>query len=105
MLGVKITGINPATGETLKSFEEMSGAEVGTILTQTAQAFQEWKNVDFPRRAHAMKSVAPKLRARQNEFAELMAREMGKPVSQGRAEVEKCAWACDFYAEQGESFL
>src|SRR5438477_6238853 len=97
-----IKGINPATGEELKSYQETSDAEVEAILRASNQAFEQWKQVPIPKRTDMLKSVAEKLRARRAELAELMAREMGKPLAQGRAEIDKCAWVCDYYAQEAE---
>ena len=102
---MKITGINPATGESLQTYVEMSGAEVDAALKQSQRAFEDWKQTPFAARSERMKSLAQQLRTGRNGFAELMAREMGKPISQGRAEVDKCAWGCDYYAENAEKFL
>src|SRR5690349_8200607 len=83
----------------------MSSGDVETALKQSQMAFEEWKRTSFAVRSGKMKAVAHYLRAGRNGFAELMAREMGKPISQGRAEVDKCAWVCDYYAENAEKFL
>src|SRR5258706_271908 len=83
----------------------MSGAEVEAALKQAARGFEEWKRTSFAVRSEKMKALAQQLRNRRIEFGELMAREMGKPIRQGRAEVDKCAWVCDYYAENAESFL
>src|SRR5437660_352866 len=83
----------------------MSGAEVDAALKQSQRAFEEWKRTSFAARSERMKSLAQQLRTGRNGFAELMAREMGKPISQGRAEVDKCAWGCDYYAENADKFL
>src|SRR5712675_1155377 len=102
---MKITGINPTTGQPLESRVEMTDTEVERRVMAAAQAFHDWKSVGFDQRGNLMKAVARELRSGKNAFAELMAREMGKPVTQGRAEVEKCATTCDFYAEHAEGFL
>jgi succinate-semialdehyde dehydrogenase/glutarate-semialdehyde dehydrogenase len=100
-----IDSVNPATGEVLASYEEMELAEVGSILEAAHAAFREWREVPFPERAECLRRAARRLRADAGPFAELMAREMGKPVAAGRAEAEKCASVCDFYAEHGAAFL
>ena len=102
---MKITGINPTTGEPLEAFSEMSASEVDAILKQSSRALESWKRTPVSRRAEAIRSVAENLRGRRAEFAELMAREMGKPVSQGRAEVDKCVWGCEYYAAEAARFL
>ena len=97
--------INPATGEKVESYPEMSGDEVGDILTKCHIAQQGWANTPFSERARLMNSVAEVLRRNKEAYAKVMTREMGKIWPQGLAEVEKCAWACDYYAENGERFL
>lgn len=100
-----IEAINPATGETIKAYEESSPAAVRQSIEQAHQAFLAWRKVSFPERAKLMKNAATVLRKRAQPYAELMAKEMGKPLKEGRAEVEKCAWVCDYYADNAESIL
>ena len=97
--------INPTTGETIKGYPEMSPGETGIIIEKTHDAFRQWRKTAFGERAGLMKKAAQILRDRSNDYAVLMAKEMGKPIKQGRAEAEKCAWVCDYYAENGETFL
>jgi len=97
--------INPATGKKVESYPEMSAEEVGDILTKCHIAQQDWANTPFPERARLMGSVAEVLRRNKEAYAKVMMREMGKVWPQGLAEVEKCAWGCDYYAENGERFL
>jgi succinate-semialdehyde dehydrogenase/glutarate-semialdehyde dehydrogenase len=100
-----LESVNPATGQRLKAYPEWPAGEVGRILEQAARAQAEWRRTGFADRAAALRKAAALLRQRANESAVLMAREMGKPVAQGRGEVEKCAWVCDYYAEHAEAFL
>ncbi|HVT19533.1 MAG TPA: NAD-dependent succinate-semialdehyde dehydrogenase [Thermoanaerobaculia bacterium] len=100
-----IESVNPATGETIASHQEMSQEEVSLAIDGAHRAFLAWRETPFAERARLMKRAAAGLRARREEFAVLMAREMGKPLSGGRSETDKCAWVCDFYAEQAEGFL
>src|SRR4051812_8522494 len=102
---VNIAGINPATGEMLATYPETTASQLEEKLSKGEQAFQEWRRVAFGERAGKLRSLAAGLKARRQEFAELMAREMGKPITQGRAEVDKCALGCEYYADHGESFL
>jgi succinate-semialdehyde dehydrogenase/glutarate-semialdehyde dehydrogenase len=74
-------------------------------LASVAAAFETWRALPFPERAAGLRRAALLLEERQDEFAELMAREMGKPVTQGKAEVVKCAAACRYYADHGEAML
>ena len=100
-----MTAMNPATGKTIKTYEELTPAAVRDVIAQAHNAFLDWKHTPFAERGRLMKRAAHILRERANEHAVLMAQEMGKPVKDGRAEVEKCAWACDYYAENAEAFL
>jgi succinate-semialdehyde dehydrogenase/glutarate-semialdehyde dehydrogenase len=102
---MKITGINPTTGDVLDSRVEMTEAEIEAKLRPAARASREWRQASFGERCKIIKSAGKALLTGRAEFAQLMAREMGKPVSQGRAEVEKCAACCDYYADKAESFL
>jgi succinate-semialdehyde dehydrogenase/glutarate-semialdehyde dehydrogenase len=78
---------------------------VESVLQRAERAWLEWRETDFSERAELMRRAAEILRSKAQAYAELMAVEMGKPLPQGKAEAEKCAWACDFYAENAERFL
>ncbi|MEO8480172.1 MAG: NAD-dependent succinate-semialdehyde dehydrogenase [Gemmatimonadota bacterium] len=98
--------INPATGETVSTHEEITNQALGKAITHTAKTARAWQQkTGFGERAVRMRKAAAVLRARADEFGVLMAREMGKPLTQGRGEVEKCAWVCEYYAEHAEAFL
>jgi succinate-semialdehyde dehydrogenase/glutarate-semialdehyde dehydrogenase len=97
--------INPANGAIVARYREMSRAEVGRILALAHETSVAWRSSAFAERATLMKRAAAILRERAAMFAELMATEMGKPLAQGKAEVEKCAWACDYFGENAEGFL
>lgn len=100
-----LQSINPANGELIQKYEEMSAVVVSGILDKTDSAYHEWKLTSFNHRSGLMKNAAKILRDRKDEFARLMTLEMGKPILQSKAEVEKCAWVCDYYAENAERFL
>jgi succinate-semialdehyde dehydrogenase/glutarate-semialdehyde dehydrogenase len=100
-----IRSVNPATGEVIRDYPETDAKELEKILADARAAFLSWRQSGFGRRAGLMKSAAGLLRERQEPLAGLMAMEMGKPVREGRAEVEKCAWVCEHYAENAERFL
>jgi succinate-semialdehyde dehydrogenase/glutarate-semialdehyde dehydrogenase len=97
--------INPTTGETTKTYEEMTPAEVKSGIEQAHQAFLNWRQTSFATRTELMRGAARVLREQAAEYAVLMAQEMGKPIKDGRAEAEKCAWVCDYYADNAEQFL
>jgi succinate-semialdehyde dehydrogenase/glutarate-semialdehyde dehydrogenase len=97
--------INPATGEWVREYEEMTHDQVEIIIENSHRAQQQWRFVSFAERAEPMMKVAALLRERKMELAALMTQEMGKPLAAAEAELEKCAWACEFYAERAEKFL
>jgi succinate-semialdehyde dehydrogenase/glutarate-semialdehyde dehydrogenase len=100
-----ITSVNPATGAEIKNYEEMTPAQVSAAVNQSHEAWTTWRHASFAERSKPMKKAAEILRQRKDEFARLMAVEMGKPLKQGVAEIEKCAWACDYYADTTETHL
>jgi succinate-semialdehyde dehydrogenase/glutarate-semialdehyde dehydrogenase len=100
-----IETVNPATGEPVKKYSEMSPVQVAEALARAHDAWKAWRKTAFAERARLMKAMGGVLRGRKAELAALMATEMGKPLKQGVAEAEKCAGACDFYADKAESFL
>jgi succinate-semialdehyde dehydrogenase/glutarate-semialdehyde dehydrogenase len=102
---VGLETINPATGEKVREYAEASDDEVDEILAAADRAFPAWRRAGFPGRAAALQRAAAALEAKKDELGRLMAIEMGKPLAQGRAEAEKCAWVCRYYAESAEGFL
>ncbi|MBV8848852.1 MAG: NAD-dependent succinate-semialdehyde dehydrogenase [Methylobacteriaceae bacterium] len=96
---------NPATGKSGHTYEGRTPAEVREIVIAVDRAFAKWRRRSYSERGSVMKTAAAILRRRKDEFAALMMEEMGKPISDGRAEVEKCATACDYFAENAERFL
>ncbi|HCD52885.1 MAG TPA: succinate-semialdehyde dehydrogenase [Balneolaceae bacterium] len=97
--------INPATGKTISEYEETPFSEIETIIERANSAQRSWKEESFESRATYLKKIAELLKDRKQALAELMAEEMGKPLSQGVGEAEKCAWVCEYYAEHAEKFL
>lgn len=100
-----LQSINPANEELIHQYEEMSDSLISEIIDRTNLAYHEWKLSTFSHRSELMKNAAKILRDRKDEFARLMTLEMGKPILQSKAEVEKCAWVCDYYADNAEKFL
>ncbi len=100
-----IESINPATGELLERFEEMSSGDVDAVIEQSRRAFGDWRRRPFVERAQLMREAARILRAGKERYGRTMALEMGKPIVQGEAEAEKCAWVCEYYADFAETFL
>jgi len=97
--------INPATGKEVTTYHGHTDSEVEAILNDVGSAQKKWQAVPFSGRSKHFKAIAAQLRKEANEIAKTMALEMGKPLSQGLAEVEKCAGNCDFYAEHASTFL
>ena len=97
--------VNPATGEPLRDYPGHDGAAVERMLASALAAAVAWRETPVAERARALLRLAQALRARRDECARLMTREMGKPIAAAEAEVEKCAWACEYYAEHGPRFL
>jgi succinate-semialdehyde dehydrogenase/glutarate-semialdehyde dehydrogenase len=97
--------VNPATGERLREHPETTPREARAAIVAADAAFRAWRGTSFAERSRLMREAARVLRSRAKEYAVLMAEEMGKPVRDGRAEAEKSASACDYYAENAERFL
>jgi succinate-semialdehyde dehydrogenase/glutarate-semialdehyde dehydrogenase len=100
-----IKAINPVNGEVFASYDEMTPTVVGAIINEVHEAVLKWRRTSFAERATLMRAAAQILRGSAGEYARLMAQEMGKPVRDGVAEVEKCASSCDFYADHAARFL
>ncbi|MBV9616584.1 MAG: NAD-dependent succinate-semialdehyde dehydrogenase [Ktedonobacteraceae bacterium] len=102
---MSIQSINPATEEVLETFEPYSKEQINDALTQAKHAFLQWRETSFGERSAYLRRVASYLREHKDELARRATLEMGKPIVESEAEVEKCAWNCDFYAEHAEQFL
>ena len=99
------TQINPATGETFGSFSPPNAAEIEAALRQAESAQQLWRSKPAAERMPLLTKVAEVLRKRKDDWAPIMTREMGKPIAEARAEIEKCAVTCDFYAQNAAQML
>ena len=102
---MSIQTINPTTGKVLETFEPYSQRQVNEALDQAHQAFLQWHATSFAERAKHLRSVASYLRDHKTELARLAVLEMGKSITEAEAEVEKCAWNCDYFAEHAKRFL
>ena len=100
-----IASINPATAETLRTFEALSDSEIDNKIQRAAETFRDYRQTTFAERAGKMMRAAEILDAKKGQFGEIMTTEMGKPIKAAAAEAEKCAWVCRFYAENAERFL
>ncbi len=97
--------INPATGELIAEYDQMSDSEIGIVIKKANKAQYDWKQRSFDERATILRKAANILRDKKDEVAKLMTLEMGKPFADGQAEAEKCAWACEYFADNAEDFL
>src|SRR6185436_20330093 len=96
---------NPATAELIRDYPEPDEREVEERLATAERAFAAWRKVPFGERARLMHAAADRLREHRADYGRLMTEEMGKPIAAAESEVDKCAWVCDFYAENAERFL
>lgn len=97
--------LNPATGKVIKTYKTMTDKQAAQAVQASHETFLSWREVPFFQRAELMKEAAEVLRDNVEEYAKLMTLEMGKTIKEARAEVNKCAWVCDYYAENAEEFL
>jgi succinate-semialdehyde dehydrogenase/glutarate-semialdehyde dehydrogenase len=102
---VALESVNPTNGQVLHEYPEMTRDEAAAVVDAAHRAFLDWRGSAPEERTRLMQAAARRLRERADELARLMALEMGKPLADGRSEVEKCAWACDFFAEHAAAFL
>jgi succinate-semialdehyde dehydrogenase/glutarate-semialdehyde dehydrogenase len=97
--------VEPASGRELRSYPEMDSDQAREILGRTHQACAEWRSWSLERRAQPLRALTRLLRERSGVIAGLMAREMGKPVRQGASEAQKCAWTCEYFADNAARML
>lgn len=102
---VLIQTINPTTGAVIADYQLHSPTEVDAALHAAAQAQIEWRKVPIAERVALLSAMARELRASKEHCAQLITEEMGKPITEAKAEIEKCAFTCDFYAEAAPRFL
>jgi len=101
----KIETVNPSTGKVIAAYDNISPEDVSRKVKSARDAFAKWKKLDIAERAEYMRRLGRVMRKNREEYARLVTEEMGKPVRQSLAEIEKCAWVCDYYAERAEVFL
>ncbi|MFA7239139.1 MAG: NAD-dependent succinate-semialdehyde dehydrogenase [Sulfuricellaceae bacterium] len=99
------TSLNPATDELMQSFPDWDAHQLRLSLELAGAAQTQWRSTSFDRRAAVLRHTAAELRRSVAEYAALITLEMGKPIREARAEVEKCALVCDYYALNGARFL
>ena len=96
--------INPATEEVIDTYEIMTKEQINEKTKKAQQAFSEWK-ADVQKRADHIHDFAQEFRKNKEELARMMTKEMGRPIKEARAEVEKCAWVMDYFADNGKIFI
>ncbi|MDZ7720502.1 MAG: aldehyde dehydrogenase family protein [Balneolaceae bacterium] len=97
--------INPYNGKVIAEYPEQSEDEINAILQKSKEAFESWRQVPIEERAEMLKKAAELLRKNVDEYARTMTLEMGKPISESKGEINKCAWVCEFYAKNAARFL
>ena len=102
---MSFTTINPATGKPLRTYEDTAPDELDTALDRAHAAAAVWRATSPGERADALRRLAAALRQRRDELALIATQEMGKPLADSHAEVEKCAWACEWFADRGPALL
>lgn len=96
---------NPYDGSTISLYEQDDSGKINTKLSLALDTEADWANKDIGDRVNLLRKLSQILEERKKSYAELITMEMGKPISQSRAEIDKCIWACDFYAKNAENFL
>ena len=104
MLSLKFKTINPATEGIINEYENMTYEHLDNILTNAKKAFVLWKE-DFKRRADYLYAFANEFRKNKDNLAKIATQEMGKPIRESKTEVEKCAWAMEYFADNGQIFM
>ena len=97
--------INPATGQSIKKYRKHTASDVERIMARAARTAADWRDQPLRIRTARLKAAAKLLRSRSDKYAALITAEMGKPLGQAAAEIEKCASACDYYAVNAADFL
>ncbi len=100
-----IKTINPTTEAVITHYETLSTQDIDQLIEETHRDYEHWSKTNFSERSDKMRRAADLLRKNKTRYATLMAQEMGKPITAGEVEVEKCAWVCDYYADHAEELL
>ncbi|MFZ1702824.1 MAG: NAD-dependent succinate-semialdehyde dehydrogenase [Saprospiraceae bacterium] len=102
---MEFKSINPYNGEVVGQYSSLTANELNQKLNQAQQAFNSWRKVPLAKRCFLMKEAGKVLRTKAPEYAKMISLEMGKPIKESIGEVNKCAWVCDYYAENAADFL
>ena len=105
MASDQITTINPATGEEIAHYDPMTADDIEAVLVQVTAAQRAWAATSIGDRASILRRAAEVLRERSADLAAVATTEMGKPLTESMAEVEKCAWVCEYYAQTSPKVL
>src|ERR687895_1778904 len=105
MLETIVETVNPATGKVIAKYQNMTDDQIREKVKNARSALKGWKSLDIGERCSLTRNLGRIMRRNKGEYAKLITEEMGKPVRQATAEVEKCAWLCDYYSETAEAFL
>jgi len=100
-----LTSINPSTGKVIATIDEWNKERIDRQIDRSMKAFLLWMEMDYSERSVFLKKTAQVLRNNKKRYASLITQEMGKPIVQAELEVEKCAWVCEYYAENGMKML
>jgi len=101
---MSIKTINPATEEIIAEYQNITEADLTNKIAKSRDAFSKWK-IDSKNRAMFLHLLSEELRKNKESLAKVATQEMGKPLKESLAEVEKCAWVMEFYGDNGETFL
>jgi succinate-semialdehyde dehydrogenase/glutarate-semialdehyde dehydrogenase len=102
---MQLKSINPATGELVHAYTEFQGDEIDACLDDATDAYYQWRQSPIKQRINLLNALADRLQEKLEGLAFGISLEMGKPISESRSEIEKCAWVCRYYAEHAEDFL
>ena len=102
---MKFESVNPYNGEVVAEYQGLSNDQLQQKITSAQEAFRSWKKVPLMERTRLIAAAAEVLRRNADRYAKMISLEMGKPISEARGEVKKCAWVCDYYAENADDFL
>lgn len=100
-----IISINPATGQQIKTYDLLSKTAIDSVIANSERAQDSWRNKSFEDRAKLLGTIAQLLREQNESLARLITLEMGKLMGEAKAEIEKCAWVCEYYADNAKGFL
>ena len=101
----EMESVNPATEEVMGRFPLNTQMEVDKALDRAREAFKSWRQTSFEERGELFHRIAGHLRGNKSRYSAIITKEMGKPIIESESEIEKCAWNCDFYADNAKVFL